>query len=119
MPLDARDFPVQEHAVQNGLQIRLLPDRWPVVGWMADLNRISRADCERYFRTYYAPNNCTLVLVGDFDAGEALQQIERLYGSIPSGDALPLVPDGEPPQKGERRAVIRYPSHAPAGVGGV
>src|ERR1700694_4512292 len=39
------------------------PYRWPIVGWMSDLNRITRADCESYFRTYYAPNNCTLVLV--------------------------------------------------------
>src|ERR671928_524107 len=58
------------------------PYRWPVVGWMTDLNRITRADCERYFRTYYAPNNCTVVLVGDFEPGEALRNIEKLYGAI-------------------------------------
>src|SRR5438552_16110477 len=76
------------------------PYRWPVVGWMPDLNRISRRDCERYFRTYYAPNNCTLVLVGDFDAKAALAQIEKLYGGIARGEPLPPVADGEPPQKG-------------------
>src|ERR1700716_4094729 len=41
------------------------PYRWPFLGWMTYLDLISRQDCERYFRTYYAPNNCTLVLVGD------------------------------------------------------
>ena len=90
------------------------PYRWPVIGWMSDIEGITRADCERYFRTYYAPNNCTLVLVGDFDPAAALREIERLYARIPAGDPLPPVAAGEPPQKGERRAAIRYPSQAPA-----
>ena len=90
------------------------PYRWPVVGWMTDIEAITRQDCERYFRTYYAPNNCTLVLVGDFDSQKALGVIEKLYAPIPSGEPLPAVASGEPPQKGERRAVIRYPSQAPA-----
>jgi predicted Zn-dependent peptidase len=94
------------------------PYRWPVIGWMSDIEAITRADCERYFRTYYAPNNCTLVLVGDFDPAAALREIERLYGPIPAGDALPPVAAGEPPQKGERRATIRYPSQAPALLAG-
>src|SRR4051812_24393066 len=81
------------------------PYRWPVVGWMSDLNRITREDCERYFRTYYAPNNCTVVLVGDVDPKTAVGLIEKLYGKIQRGEALPSVADGEPPQKGERRAV--------------
>src|SRR5919199_5749176 len=81
------------------------PYRWPVIGWMADIESIGRHDCEHYFRTYYAPNNCTLVLVGDFDPEGALKRIEQLYGGIRRGDALPPVPGGEPPQKGERRAI--------------
>jgi len=94
------------------------PYRWPVIGWMTDIEGISRQDCERYFRTYYAPNNCTLVLVGDFDSGQALELIEKLYSAIPSGDALPPVATGEPRQKGERRALIRYPAQAPAVLAG-
>ncbi len=90
------------------------PYRWPVVGWMSDLNRITRTDCERYFKTYYAPNNCTLVLVGDFESKDALAQIERLYGPIPRGAALPEVATGEPVQKGERRAIIHFPAQAPS-----
>jgi zinc protease len=94
------------------------PYHWPVIGWMSDIEGISRGDCERYFRTYYAPNNCTVVLVGDFEAASALREIERLYGAIPAGEPLPAVAAGEPPQKGERRAVIRYPSQAPALLAG-
>src|SRR5256886_5735336 len=131
MPLDPSNFPVQGDALPNRLDIRLLADealsalaflahpyRWPVVGWMPDLNRIARRDCERYFHTYYAPNNCPLVLVGDFQAAAALREIERLYGKIPRGEPLPEVANGEPPQKGERRAVIRYPAQAPALLAG-
>ena len=95
------------------------PYRWPVIGWMSDIERITRAECESYFRTYYAPNNCTLVLVGDFEVESAFGQIERLYGSIPAASATPPpVPSGEPRQKGERRAVIRYPAQAPAVLAG-
>src|SRR5256884_1689149 len=94
------------------------PYRWPVIGWMSDIDAISRPDCERYFRTHYAPNNCTLVLVGDFEPAAALREIERLYGGISAGDGLPKIATGEPPQKGERRAVIRYPSQAPAMLAG-
>jgi len=102
----------------SALAFQAHPYRWPVVGWMSDLNRITRQDCERYFRTYYAPNNCTVLLVGDFEADHALKRIETLYGAIARGDPLPEVADGEPPQKGERRAVIHYPAQAPALLAG-
>src|SRR5256884_451968 len=94
------------------------PYRWPVLGGRADTGSITREGCERFFRAYYAPNNCTLVRVGDFEPAAALREIERLYGRIPAGDGLPKVATGEPPQKGERRAVIRYPSQAPAMLAG-
>ncbi len=90
------------------------PYRWPVVGWMSDLNRISKADCEAYFRAYYAPNNCTIWLAGDFDPAFARAEISRLYGSIPAGPKLPDVPVGEPSQKGPRRALVQFPAQAPA-----
>src|SRR6266849_1646098 len=98
----------------SSLAFQAHPYRWPVVGWMSDLNRITRQDCERYFRTYYAPNNCTVLLVGDFDPADALKRIDKLYGTVRRGEPLPEVPGGEPPQKGERRAIIHYPAQAPA-----
>ncbi len=85
---------------------------------------------ERRFRTdndidgmmdegsYYAPNNCTLVLVGDFEVEAAMREIERLYGGIPPGEPLPAATTGEPRQKGARRAEIRYPAQAPALLAG-
>src|SRR5207249_10222031 len=47
------------------------PYHWPVVGWMKDLERITRDEMVDYFRTYYAPNNCVLLLVGDFEPANA------------------------------------------------
>ncbi|MBN1205039.1 MAG: insulinase family protein [Myxococcaceae bacterium] len=90
------------------------PYRWPVIGWMADIENISRQDCEEYFRTYYAPNNAVLYISGDIDPKKTLALIRRYYGDIPKGPRpLPVV-DAEPSQKGERRAVIRHPAQSPS-----
>src|SRR5689334_17794383 len=59
------------------------PYSWPVVGWMKDLERITRDEMVDYFRTYYAPNNCVLLLVGDFEPAEAKSKIAHYFGSIP------------------------------------
>ena len=94
------------------------PYRWPVIGWMRTWRPSRREDCERYFRAYYAPNNCTLVLVGDFAPEAAFAESRGSTATFPRAEPLPRVPSGEPPQKGERRAEIRYPSQAPAVLAG-
>jgi predicted Zn-dependent peptidase len=94
------------------------PYRWPVIGWMEDIQRITRDDCEAFFRTYYAPNNAAIYAVGDLDPDETLRLVERAYGDIPAGPRPAPVPQGEPPQRGERRARVRYPAQAPALLAG-
>ncbi len=94
------------------------PYRWPVIGWMEDIERISREDCEAFFRTYYAPGNAAIYAVGDLDPERTLDLVDHLYGDIPPGPRPAPVPQGEPPQRGERRAVIRHPSQAPAVLAG-
>jgi len=90
------------------------PYRWPIIGWTKDIEAISRGDCEEYFRTYYAPNNAVLYVVGDIDPKKTLALIRRYYGDIPKGPpALPVL-DAEPEQKGERRAEVHHPAQAPA-----
>jgi zinc protease len=86
------------------------PYHWPVVGWMGDLNRITRDEMVEYFRIHYAPNNCILVLTGDFDTRTALAQLTSSFGAIPSQPppAAPIV--SEPEQRGERRAEVHYPA---------
>ncbi|HET9326649.1 MAG TPA: pitrilysin family protein [Candidatus Eisenbacteria bacterium] len=86
------------------------PYRWPVVGWMADLERMQRTDLVDYFRTYYAPNNCILILTGDFDSKAALALIQKYFGDIPAQTAPKAPVNSEPEQRGERRAQVRYPA---------
>ncbi len=94
------------------------PYRWPVIGWPDDIDRITRGDCIDFFRTFYAPGNATIYAVGDLDPEPTLALIERAYGGIPAGPAPAPVPQGEPPPRGERRAVVRYPSQAGAVLAG-
>lgn len=89
------------------------PYRWPVIGWMGDIERITRSDCEIFFRTFYAPNNALLYVVGDFEPSRALERIQRYYERIRRGPPLPAVPDSEPEQRGERRSTLRHPVQAP------
>jgi predicted Zn-dependent peptidase len=86
------------------------PYNWPVIGWMKDLERIPREEMVNYFRTYYAPNNCILVLVGDFNTAEAVAKIRAAFGGIPSQPLPPAPVNSEPEQRGERRVEVRYPA---------
>lgn len=88
------------------------PYQWPVIGWQRDIENISREDCLAYFRTYYAPNNATLYLSGDFDEREALALIKKQYGTIRPGPTPLAVVDSEPQQNGERRAEVHYPAQS-------
>ncbi len=90
------------------------PYHWPVIGWMGDVEAITKAQCLAYFRTYYAPSNAVVVAVGDLEPEETFALIERHYGDIPGGPAVPRVVQAEPEQKGERYAKIRHPAQAPA-----
>ncbi len=90
------------------------PYEWPVIGWMADINSITRDDLYNHYRTYYAPNNATIVVVGDFDTKTLFPKIEKKFGGIPRGPAVPAVGAVEPPQLGERRIMIKKQAELPA-----
>ena len=64
------------------------PYSWSVIGSMADLSAASLDDVKEFFRTYYTPNNLSLVIAGDFDPAVAKQLVEKYFGSIPPGPAL-------------------------------
>src|SRR5262249_55520570 len=86
------------------------PYHWPVIGWLGDLNRITRDDMVEYFRIHYAPDNCIVVLTRDFQPKAALDSIQFYFGGIPRQPAPPEPVDSEPPQSGERRAEVHYPA---------
>jgi zinc protease len=82
------------------------PYGYPVIGWMTDLDHITVADCQAYFRTYYAPNNAVLCLTGDFDPAAARQQIQAAFSAIPAQPPPAAVLESEDPQLGERRVEV-------------
>src|SRR6266850_315234 len=177
MALDPRDFPVQEHALGNGLQVRLLPDRGLPIATLYSFFRVgsrnerpgitgishlfehmmfngskkygpkefdrrlesaggtsnayTSTDVTAYYEDFASE---ALPLVLDLESDrmasllidddslqrerEVVKRIDKLYGAIRRGEPLPEVPGGEPPQKGERRAIIHYPAQAPALLAG-
>ncbi len=88
----------------NALFWEAHPYKWPVVGWASDIQAITKEQADWYFATYYAPNNLTGVLVGDFSKAEVKPLLERYFGRIPRGrtDPPPVV-TLEPRQIGEKR----------------
>jgi zinc protease len=80
------------------------PYKHPTIGSMKDLEAASIEDVRDFFRTYYVPNNATLVLVGDFDTKEATALVQQYLGRIPkSARPVPRDIPQEPPQIKERR----------------
>ncbi len=92
---------------------RFHPYRQGVIGYLSDLQTMTRDDLYRHYRTYYAPNNAIVVAVGDFATEELLARVEAAFGSLPRGEAIPAVRPVEPPQEGERRVVVRRPGPLP------
>ena len=68
------------------------PYHWPVIGSMADLSAASLDDVKQFFRTYYAPNNATMVIAGDFNRDSAVTWVNRYFGAIPRGPQMPARP---------------------------
>ncbi|MCC6443354.1 MAG: insulinase family protein, partial [Armatimonadetes bacterium] len=91
---------------------RVHPYRWSVIGDKCDLRAITRDDLYGHYRAYYGPNNCTLIVVGDFETGRALERIRHYYGGIERPVSPPPVRSVEPPQRGERRIRV----HGPGGT---
>jgi zinc protease len=64
------------------------PYSWPVIGSQEDLSAASLDDVKEFFRTYYSPNNLSLVIAGDFDPAQAKALVAKYFGGIPAGPAL-------------------------------
>jgi zinc protease len=59
------------------------PYHWPTIGWMEDIKNFNLNDIKEFFKTYYAPNNCSIVIAGDIDDLAVKKSIEKYFGSIP------------------------------------
>jgi zinc protease len=89
------------------------PYRWSVLGWWSDVSSWKQADLEDFYERNYAPNNATIVLVGDVKADDAIKSIEEYLGPIPRKPDREPLRSVEKPQEGERRAELES-SIAPA-----
>src|SRR5437667_3828683 len=80
-----------------------------LIGSMADLNAATLQDVQQFFHTFYAPNNATIALVGDFDQKTALAKIRKYFEDIPRQPTPKENDYSEPPQTAERRATVEDP----------
>ncbi len=80
------------------------PYHHPTIGWMRDIEGFTPADCRAFYKTWYAPNNATVVLVGDTDRARALRLIQRYYGAMRPA-AIPELAIPEEPEQTEDRVV--------------
>jgi zinc protease len=96
----------------QALAFKVHPYHHDTIGWKTDLQTMTRDDLYAHYKTYYAPNNATIVAAGDFDTDEMLAKIEWHFGALPRGKDVPPVKVVEPLQEGERRVVLRRPGPA-------
>lgn len=89
------------------------PYHAPVIGWMADLDRLTREDIAEHYRRYYHPGNVTLVVVGDFAPQALLPKIRQQFEGIPPRLGTGRGPMQEPEQRGERRIAVKKEAHLP------
>jgi predicted Zn-dependent peptidase len=89
----------------------------PVVGYMSDLETLSRRDVATYFRRFYGPNNAVVTIVGDVDPDRIVAWAERYMSPIARGEEPPLVLAVEPPQRGERRVEVVWDAEPALRIG--
>ena len=89
------------------------PYHWPVIGYLDDMKNWKQADLERYFKTYYAPNNCVVVVSGAMKLADVKKLAEKYLAPIPAQPAAPAVNIMEPQQTGERRILLEKDVNTP------
>lgn len=85
----------------------------PVIGWMNDLEQMTVADARAWYHRWYAPNNATLVVVGDVKPQEVLRLAKRYFGPIKAQTLPERKAQTEPEQRGERRVTVKAPAKLP------
>src|SRR3954466_537850 len=89
------------------------PYQIPTIGWPSDIQGWKSEDLQKFFKTYYAPNNSTLVLVGDISGEEGLALAKKYLEPIPRQEPPPVVRTVEPEQLGEKRVLVERNASTP------
>ena len=85
----------------------------PIIGWMEDLDSMQLKDLSQWYKTWYAPNNATLVVAGDVDPLQIKTWAEKYFGVLETSDITPPKPRREVKQLGERRITVKVPAKVP------
>jgi len=86
------------------------PYHWPVIGWPSDIEAWTMDDLKAHFKMGYAPNNCTMVVVGDVTGAQVMALVTKYIEPIPSQAPPPPIRTKEPEQQGERRVILQKPA---------
>jgi zinc protease len=89
------------------------PYRHPVIGWMDDLKNMTVADARRWYASWYAPNNATLVVAGDVDPNQVFAWAKQYFGAIPSHALPERKPQHESVQLGMKQVTLKAPAKLP------
>jgi len=112
MSVDNNNFGIL-HEQLGATAFQAHPYMWPVIGWMSDIQSWKMEDLKNHWLKGYAPNNATLVVVGDVTFSEVVALAQKHFEPIPSRELPPPVTAIEPPQLGERRTTVRKPAQLP------
>ncbi len=97
----------------NAVAYEASPYRIPIIGWASDLEAMQVGDLRAWYRKWYAPNNATLVVVGDVDAEQVFALAEQYFGPLAPERIDRPKPRTEPVQKGEKRLTVKAPAKEP------
>lgn len=86
------------------------PYHWPTIGWMVDIENFTPEDCVAFYKTYYAPNNATIVIAGDVREQDVLERIRDGYGAIPASTIPEEDTTPEPVQLESRSVTLKKPT---------
>jgi len=86
------------------------PYKWPTIGWMQDLQNMRREDAAAWYKRWYAPNNATVVVVGDVMPEQVLAWARRYYGPVARKKIPERKPFSEPVQRGIKHVVLKAPA---------
>jgi zinc protease len=100
-----------ERLIASALTVH--PYRNPIIGWMNDLEHLTIDDIRTFYDKWYAPNNATVVVVGDVVPAEVFALAEKYFGVIPRKALPSRKPQVEPPQLGVKRLTVKVPAELP------
>ena len=90
------------------------PYKNPIIGWVTDIAAYTAPDLQAWYQRWYAPNNATLVVVGDVKATDVFELAQKHFGDLQPSELVPLKPQKEAPQLGTRKMTVKVPAKLPS-----